>query len=89
MNNSLKSQSPYQFGVFASGVALGGIIGAGVALLLAPRTGEEIRSMIGEKSNHLLHQMNDKASEARDAARDTAQHQLDNVKHQLEEIRPS
>lgn len=34
---------------FLSGAVLGGVIGAGVALLLAPQSGKETRKMIKEK----------------------------------------
>ncbi len=32
---------------------LGGLIGAGVALLLTPRSGREVRGLIGDKSREL------------------------------------
>lgn len=57
-----------QWGVFASGLALGSIIGAGVALLLAPSSGEEVRSMIGEKSSGLKDQISGKVQEMRGEA---------------------
>ncbi len=37
------------FGAYVSGFLLGGLVGAAVALLLAPQTGEETRALIGEK----------------------------------------
>lgn len=77
--------SSVQIGVFASGLALGGIIGAGVALLLAPHSGEETRSMIGDRSNDLMNQLGSKASEVRD----TAQQQLDDARQQLDQARQS
>ena len=70
-------------GVFASGLALGGIIGAGVALLLAPRSGEEVRSMIGDRSNDIMSQLGSKVSDVRDAA----QQQVDSARQQLDEKR--
>lgn len=36
------------FGSFLAGVAIGGLIGAALGLLLAPSTGEEIREQVGE-----------------------------------------
>lgn len=36
------------FGSFLAGVVIGGLIGATLGLLLAPRTGEELREQVGE-----------------------------------------
>jgi gas vesicle protein len=47
-----------EFGVFLAGFFIGGLIGAAVALLLAPQSGEETRVLIKDKSIELK----DKAS---------------------------
>jgi gas vesicle protein len=36
------------FGSFLAGVVIGGLIGAALGLILAPRTGEEFREQVGE-----------------------------------------
>jgi gas vesicle protein len=36
------------FGSFLAGVVIGGLIGAALGLILAPRTGEELREQVGE-----------------------------------------
>jgi gas vesicle protein len=36
------------FGSFLAGVVIGGLIGAALGLLLAPRTGDEMREQVGE-----------------------------------------
>ena len=36
------------FGSFLAGVVIGGLIGAALGLILAPRTGEELREHVGE-----------------------------------------
>jgi gas vesicle protein len=36
------------FGSFLAGVAIGGLIGAAIGLLLAPATGEEMREQVNE-----------------------------------------
>ena len=36
------------FGSFLAGVVIGGLIGAAIGLLLAPRTGEELREQVGD-----------------------------------------
>ena len=40
-------------GSFLAGFVIGGLIGAGVALLMAPQSGEETRAIIQEKSIEL------------------------------------
>jgi hypothetical protein len=37
-------------GIFGAGLAVGLTLGAGLALLLAPRSGEETRELLGERS---------------------------------------
>jgi gas vesicle protein len=39
--------------LFTAGIALGAILGASVALLLAPASGEEVRHRIGRRVKHL------------------------------------
>lgn len=41
------------FGAFLAGFLLGGLVGAGVALFLAPQSGEETREMIRERGIEL------------------------------------
>lgn len=40
-------------GIFGAGLAIGIALGAGVALLLAPRSGEETRELLGERTRYL------------------------------------
>jgi gas vesicle protein len=53
------------FGAFLSGFVLGGLVGAAVALLLAPQSGEETRTYIREKGIELKDYAEESASEAR------------------------
>jgi gas vesicle protein len=78
-NNPSFNQNPNQWGVFASGLALGGIIGASIALLLAPKSGEEVRSLISDKSTDLRDQISGKVDEVRGKA----EQQMDTVKQQM------
>ncbi len=63
-------------GSFLSGFVIGGLVGAVVALLFAPQSGEETRTMIKEKSIELK----DKAVEAGQEARVKAEHALEEAR---------
>ena len=60
-------------GAFLAGVVVGGLVGAAAALLLAPQSGEETRTMIRDKSIELKGQVESTASEARAKAEKLAQ----------------
>src|ERR671916_515238 len=45
--------------VFGTGIALGAALGAGVALLFAPSSGEEIRAAIAKRGSRLAHEGRD------------------------------
>jgi gas vesicle protein len=53
------------FGAFLAGFIIGGMVGSIIALLLAPQSGEETRTIIRDRSIELK----DKAVEAAEAAR--------------------
>ena len=61
------------FGAFVSGFMIGGLIGAAVALLLAPQSGEETRLMIRDKGIELKDQVETTAGDARVRAEQMAQ----------------
>ncbi len=61
------------FGAFVSGFFVGGLIGAAVALLLAPQSGEETRVMIRDKGIELKDQVETTAGDARVRAEQLAQ----------------
>jgi gas vesicle protein len=50
-------------GSFVAGFLIGGLIGAGVALLLAPQSGEETREMLRERGIELKNRAEEAASE--------------------------
>jgi hypothetical protein len=52
--------------VFGTGIALGAVFGAGVALLFAPLTGEEARAAITRRGARLAHHGRDAWDELRD-----------------------
>jgi gas vesicle protein len=53
------------FGAFLSGFVVGGLVGAAVALLMAPQSGEETRTVIKEKSIELRDTAMERAEEVR------------------------
>ena len=55
-------------GSFLAGVVIGGLIGAALGLLLAPRTGEELRGQVGDFVDSKRAELDDAVSEGRAAA---------------------
>ena len=55
-------------GEFFAGLIVGGLIGAGVALLFAPQSGEETRAQIRDASIELKDRANETIAEAREKA---------------------
>ena len=56
------------FGAFLAGFVIGGLVGAATALLLAPQSGEETRTIIRDKSIELKDKAGETALEARTRA---------------------
>ena len=54
-----------EFGAFLAGIVVGGLVGAAVALLLAPQSGEDTRTLIKDKSIELKDKAAVTAEEAR------------------------
>jgi gas vesicle protein len=71
------------FGTFLVGFIVGGLTGAAVALLLAPQSGEETRTIIKEKAIELK----DKASETYDEVSDKASVIASDAKVKAEELK--
>jgi gas vesicle protein len=53
------------FGAFLAGFVIGGLVGAATALLLAPQSGEETRTVIRDKSIELKDKASVSTAEAR------------------------
>ena len=66
------SDSNSNFGNCVTAFAIGGLVGAGIALLLAPRSGRETRVLLSEKSRELADAAGTALNEAREAVRSTA-----------------
>jgi gas vesicle protein len=60
------------FGAFFTGFVIGGLVGAAVALILAPQSGEETRAQLRQRSIELRDQAYDTAEDARRRAEDAA-----------------
>ncbi len=59
-------------GSFLAGFVIGGLIGAGVALLMAPQSGEETRAMIADKGIELRDRAAETASDVQARAGELA-----------------
>ncbi|HEX9616049.1 MAG TPA: YtxH domain-containing protein [Anaerolineales bacterium] len=68
------------FGTFFVGFLIGGLAGAAVALLLAPQSGEETRTIIRDKSIELK----DRAMESAEEARMRAEEVAEEARHRAE-----
>jgi gas vesicle protein len=74
------SNNDSDFGAFLAGFIVGGVVGAAVALLYAPQSGEETRTIIKEKSIELK----DKAMESAEEARLRAEKALEDARARAE-----
>lgn len=72
-----------ELGAFLAGFIIGGLVGAAVALLTAPQSGEETRKYISDKSIELKNTAVEKAEQARskaEAAAVEAQHYAEDIR---------
>jgi gas vesicle protein len=67
------------FTVLLKGLLIGWLVGAAVALVYAPRRGEEIRSILREKSLELKDQATEKVEETRSRAEELARVGMERV----------
>lgn len=58
------SDNDTDFGAYLAGFVIGGLVGAAAALLLAPQSGEETRTIIRDKSIELRDKATENAEEA-------------------------
>ena len=73
-------------GSFLAGFVIGGLIGAGVALLMAPQSGEETRALIADKSIELRDRAADTAGDVQTRASDYAQQTAQKYDEQVQRI---
>ena len=71
---------------FFAGLVIGGLVGAALAILLAPQSGEETRAQIRDKSLEFKDRAEEGVLEARQRAQQqisTLQDQVDTLQHQV------
>ena len=73
-------------GSFLAGFVIGGIIGSGVALLMAPQSGEETRALIGEKSIELRDRAAETATDVQTRAGEMASQTAQTYDQQVKRI---
>jgi gas vesicle protein len=66
---------------------LGAVVGAGVALLLAPQTGEETRKKLGDTARGLREGLDDKLKTVRDDLDDKLKTVRDEVKSRASDVK--
>ena len=72
-------------GDFMAGFLLGGVIGAAVALLLAPQSGEQTRELLKEKSGELKEKARERMADLSGKAKEQAGEMLAAGKEALKE----
>ncbi len=77
----MMSEQDNDFANFLAGFVIGGLVGAAVALLMAPQSGEETRATIMEKSIELK----DKAVVSAEEARTRAEKAMEDARVRAEE----
>jgi gas vesicle protein len=73
-------------GSFLAGFVIGGLIGAGVALLMAPQSGEETRALIADKSIELRDRAAETAGDVQTRAGDFASQTAEAYDQQVKRI---
>jgi gas vesicle protein len=87
MNNMSQQDSGVEVGAFFAGVLIGGLVGAAVALLLAPQSGEETRRQITRTSEELRDRAQDIVEDARERAEATIADSRRRAERIIEEAR--
>lgn len=68
----MSESSDAEIGNFLTGFIIGGLVGAAVALVLAPQSGEETRAQIRQRSIEIRDQASTYSEDARRRAEETA-----------------
>ena len=73
------SEERFSTGTIVAAFLVGGIVGAGVALLTAPQSGKETREKISEMAGEAKDKIRAVADDAKDRIQDTYRHTRDMV----------
>jgi gas vesicle protein len=76
-----------EVGAFFAGVLIGGLVGAAVALLIAPQSGEETRKQLAKSSEDLRDRAQDVVEDARERAEATIADSRRRAERIIEEAR--
>lgn len=74
-----------KFSSFVKGLVIGG----GIALLLSPKLGKDIRKDLADKADEALDKVMDYADQAKETVKETAQEAVDQVKEKAQETTDS
>ncbi len=76
------SDNETDFGAYVAGFIIGGLVGAAAALLLAPQSGEETRTMIRDKSIEIK----DKAAASAEEAYEKASAAMEDLRKRVDDL---
>lgn len=76
-----------QTGAILGGFIIGAVVGAGVALLLAPQSGEETRGMLMDKSRSLKEGAKSKLDDLKEGAKSKMEDLKDGAKSKLDDVK--
>jgi gas vesicle protein len=86
VNEQCHENNNNQLGGFLAGLLVGGLVGAGMMLLLAPQSGKRTRANIQQKSIELRDQMTKTAHTASTQIRKKARQVTDDVQEQAGDL---
>ena len=81
------SDNSNDLGAFLAGFVIGGLVGAATAIILAPQSGQETRSIIADKSNELIQSGGARVQQVRESATAYSQDYLDKAGSALSNTR--
>jgi|GEM_PF-2334574 len=70
---------------FVAGMALGALVGAGLALLFAPQSGADTRRYVSRKAKHMAREARDRYDDVKDKVRRARQRHGERGEHGVDE----
>lgn len=68
-DDAMEHDAGHRARTFVAGLALGALVGAGLALLFAPQSGEETRRLVSRRAKHLAREARDRYDDVREKVR--------------------